>query len=500
MKITSTTLTLPIACLAAIASANTWIPTAAGTYDFNDPDNWIENTVPDGIDAVAGCAVDLTGSQTINIAGTNTFGTLLYGDIARQPTTGGQTFPTAPGALIIMSASSGHALIKRNGDGNTVNINPNIRLDTTTIIDNSNVSGAYEMYLGGAISGDGGLIKTNAAKIFLGLYDTNHNTYDGLTTVAGGTLFLNKNNRIAIPGDILITSGMLQLNRANNIADTSLITMRGSGRLRLSATTGSAYSDTIGGLESDSADVVLDSYATGGTSVLTLLDDSDRTYAGMLQDGGRGGILSIVKQGAGHWTLTGTNTHTGATTISGAGSIVVNAPSIMTGSPVQLTLGGTLGGDGIVSQLVTCADGRLAPGTRGAVGTLTLAGGIDVAEALAYDWQLTELSETVGFDTLVASAGAIAPNASCTVRLDFSLLPAEDRPDTPELAAFWLLDRRWTIALPADETTAVPFSEVDNGTGWAGGHGSFSVSDGGDGTVVLRWTAPPSKNSLIIIK
>ena len=59
------------------------------------------------------------------------------------------------------------------------------------------------LILGGAISGDGGLVKNNAANVSLGLDGIAlHNTYTGLTTVAGGTLSLDKNNRIAIPGEV----------------------------------------------------------------------------------------------------------------------------------------------------------------------------------------------------------------------------------------------------------------------------------------------------------
>lgn len=504
MKTTRIALTLPIACLAAIVCANTWVPTDSGTYDFNDPANWVENAVPNGIDAVADIAINIAGGQTINLNEEITLGTLKYGDTSGQ--SGGQNLAVGTDGSLIMSVSSGHALIQRkNGNTSTAStFHPDIRLDSTIIIDNSNVGGAYEMRLGGAISGEGGLIKTNAARFILGFYSIQKdNTYTGLTTIAGGRIELDKNNRIAIPGDVLIyNSAMLYLGRHNNIADTSVITLRDSGKFRLTppATPSGAFSDTIGAIEGDSPLTVVECYATSGTSALTLLDDGDRTYAGTLQDGGRGGILAIVKQGAGHWTLTGTNTHSGTTTISGAGSIVVNSPAVMANSPVQLTLGGTLGGDGVVSQLVTCVNGRLAPGARGSVGTLTLAGGLDATETLVYDWQLAELSATGGFDMLVASAGTIASDASCTVWLDFTLLSAENRPDAPELAPFWRRDRCWTIAVPAGGTDTVPFSEVGNGTGWAGGRGSFSLSGDGDGAVVLCWTAPPPTGSIVILK
>lgn len=44
------------------------------------------------------------------------------------------------------------------------------------------------------------------------------------------------------------------------------------------------------------------------------------------------------------------------------------------------------------------------------------------------------------------------------------------------------------------------FPSVSNGTGWANGHGSFSLSGGNSSDVVLNWQAPPPTVTVIVVK
>lgn len=58
------------------------------------------------------------------------------------------------------------------------------------------------------------------------------NTYTGTTTVAGGGLTLNKTAGVnAIAGDVVVSSGALIWNASNQIADTSNLTLLGTGKV-----------------------------------------------------------------------------------------------------------------------------------------------------------------------------------------------------------------------------------------------------------------------------
>jgi len=201
-------------CLVLRASAgtsNTWVNTAGGAYNWNVDTNWNPATFPNSVDAVANLDTSVSNAQAISVNQQVTVGTLKCG-------TGNyvsQTISNGTAGLIVMSSSSGQALIQKDQRSTVVYLYASLRLDSTTVVDNSTVAGAYELNLSSVISGSGGLIKTNAGPVYLGTYgngtfDNTPNTYSGLTTIAGGTLFLDKHDGVnAIPGDVLVKSGAI---------------------------------------------------------------------------------------------------------------------------------------------------------------------------------------------------------------------------------------------------------------------------------------------------
>jgi len=239
------------ACLALWSSAgtsNTWVNTAGGTFDWNADTNWSPATFPNSIDAVANLDTTVSNAQAISVNQQVTVGTLRCGTTNLK----GQTISNGIAGLIVMSTSSGPALIQKDQNGGITYLYASLRLDSTTIVQGGTLGGAYELNLSSVISGMGGLIKTNLGNVYMGTFgsgsfDTTPNTYTGLTTVAGGTLFLNKHDGIvALPGDALVKTGaVLQLYRNNVIADTSEFTVESNGIFRLANTTGVATSDTI---------------------------------------------------------------------------------------------------------------------------------------------------------------------------------------------------------------------------------------------------------------
>ena len=94
--------------------------------------------------------------------------------------------------------------------------------------------------------------------------------------------------------------------------------------------------------------------------------NTDATNAASFQ-----GIVALIKEGTGAWTLTGASTHTGTTTLSN-GTLLVNGS--FNGSPVTVS-GGRLGGIGSISSAAVTVNsgGGFAPGPAAAgLGVLTI--------------------------------------------------------------------------------------------------------------------------------
>ncbi|WP_369719614.1 autotransporter domain-containing protein [Bradyrhizobium sp. LLZ17] len=107
-----------------------------------------------------------------------------------------------------------------------------------------------------------------------------------------------------------------------------------------------------------------------------------------------------VSQLSGTTILTGNDTYTGPTTISG-GSLWVNGT--IASSTTSVNTGGTLGGTGIVGD-TTVNGGILAPGNN-SIGTLTVAGNLVLTTAATY---MVEVSGASASKTVVSGSAQLA--------------------------------------------------------------------------------------------
>jgi autotransporter-associated beta strand protein len=182
------------------------------------------------------------------------------------------------------------------------------------------------------------------------------NTYTGTTTLSGGTLSINSignvnggssalgNPSSAANGTIAIgsTTTAATLVYTGSAATTDRV-------INLAGTTGGATLDQSGsGLLKFTSALT----ATGGGSkTLTLQGSTNGTgeIAGAIVDNSGTHKTSVVKGGTGAWTLSGTNTNTGTTTINGGTlqsakqvSLYNNATLSWTAANINVKSGGTL--------------------------------------------------------------------------------------------------------------------------------------------------------------
>ena len=271
--------------------------------------------VADGIglrEAVAIALADTTGTQTIKFAGGLASNTITLGsDLA---VTENLTFDT--------DAASGLVI-----DGSTITLSSGVTLTLS--------NGASDtLSISSKITGSGGVTKTGAGTATL----SGGNDYSGATGIDAGTLTVGGGSN-------------------GGIGDGSAVTVSSGATLNLSG------NETIGSLAGAGS-------VTLGTSTLTVSPSSgSTTFSGAIS-----GTGSLTKEGAGTLVLTGTNTHSGTTTVS-AGTLELNSSA-----GTALADGGavTLSGGTLTLSSTTETIGTLS----GASGTLALGGNaLTVAQA-----------------------------------------------------------------------------------------------------------------------
>ncbi|MEO8023510.1 autotransporter domain-containing protein [Polaromonas sp.] len=406
------------------SSAVTVADIAGATLDLNNFNQTVGSLAGGG---AAGGNVTL-GSGTLTAGGNNSstsFGGVISGSGAFSKTGAGNLILTGVNTYSGGTTVSGGIL-----QGNSISLQGNIT-NNAAVTFNQATAGTYA----GVMSGTGAFTKTGTGNLIL----TNTNTYSGGTTVSGGAL---QGNSTSLQGNILNNADVIFAETtagtyAGAMSGTGNLTKIGAGVLGLSGantytggttvTAGTLQGDTTslqGNIINNTA-VIFSQAATGtyagqmsGTGFLnktgagTLVLTGANTYSGgttvsggILQGSStslQGNILnnaavtfdqasvgtyasamsgtgSLTKQGAGNLILSGTNTYSGATNIN-AGTLSVNGS--IGNSAVTVNNGGILGGNGTLGNTTIASGGVLAPGNS--IGTLTVNGNLNFAAGSIY--------------------------------------------------------------------------------------------------------------------
>ena len=170
---------------------------------------------------------------------------------------------------------------------NEVNFTNNLVLNAGnhTILATANADNSDIARLSGNITGTGGLTINDAGHTGIVLLN-GQNTYSGGTTLGGGTLALGSTGSLNTNGALTVnTPAVFDISQAGSQA---IGTLGGTGNVKL------------------------------GANTLTLNQNADTTFSGVIADGGMGGGVGggLTKLLSGTLTLSGANTYTGTTQVS----------------------------------------------------------------------------------------------------------------------------------------------------------------------------------------
>ncbi|EGC7112910.1 autotransporter outer membrane beta-barrel domain-containing protein [Salmonella enterica] len=316
---------------------------ALGTGDVTDNAVLELNTGGDFDNAISGSGqVEKSGDDVLTLSGANSYsgGTLI-----------------SDGTLV---ATNVEAL----GSGDVTN-NAVLELNTGGTFDN-------------AISGSGQVVKSGDETLTL----SGSNTYTGGTTINDGTLIATSVDALG-SGDVT-DNAVLELNTGgdftNNISGSGQVVKSGDETLTLSGT--NSYTD--GTLISGGTLVAINLEALGTgdvTNNATLELNTGGDFTNNISGSGQ-----VVKSGDETLTLSGANSYTGGTTISGGTLVASNVEALGTGdvtnnATLELNTGGTF--DNAISgsgQVVKSGDETLTlSGANTYTGGTTINGGTLVA-------------------------------------------------------------------------------------------------------------------------
>ncbi len=386
-------------------------------------------------------ANDLTksGIGTLTLSSTNTYsGTTVSAgtlSVASDTNLGSGTVTLASGTTLIVTGSG-------------VNLDNSIALSG-----NANVSNANDVTLSGNITGANDLTKSGAGTLTL----SGNNSHSG-TSISAGTFSVGSDSNLGSGAVALANGTTLAVTGAttidNNIAITGTGTVSnanavtlsgvisggnlskaGASTLTLSGT--NTYTGTTGvtagtlsvasdsNLGSGSVDLAngttLDitgatniDNLVGITGVATVNTGVAATLSGVISGGG------LTKTGVSSLTLSGTNTYTGATTIS-AGSLVVTGS---TASATTVNSGGTVAGTGTLGGGLTVnSGGTLSPGVSGVnsgIGSININGNLDVNAGATIDAAITGATAGAQYDFVNVTGGVDISSATLSVTHSYS--------------------------------------------------------------------------------
>lgn len=264
-----------------------------------------------------------------------------------------------PGATDNVTIASGH----------TVTLTAAVDITTGNLTVTGTLALAGNNLTAGSLAGAGNIGSASGTPLLTVGSNNSSTTYSGifsgstgarLTKAGTGTLTLSGANTYT--GATTISAGTLQKanNTNNHIPDGSALSILSGATFDLNGRT-----ETVGSLAGGGT---VTSSATGTLTLAAGGDNTSTTFSGVIQNGSATS-LALTKNGTGTLTLTGANTHTGATTINagtlsigsggttgsiaGASIVIVNNATLIFNRSDDITYAGVISSTGTGTGTVT---------------------------------------------------------------------------------------------------------------------------------------------------
>ena len=306
-----------------------------GTVALSSSQSWANNHATRAL-TVSTAINGVSGTPTLTLNGTGAGGVNLSGAIGNGTATSLALIFNQTGLTTLTGAntySGGTTISSGTVAGTTASLQGNITNNAVLIFDQTLpaspiASGTYA----GVISGSGSVTKNNAGTVIF----TNVNTYNGVTTINGGTLQLGDgtNNNANVGGGITLAGGALKYNyNGANFGVGNAITLTANS--------------TIGSM---GPQINLTGTFNGGGKVLTIDNGANPNY--FYFNGGFGSALSqvnIVNGFAAEDGGAGTPLRTAAMVIS-SGAAFATFSNITVNNNITLNGGAGPNGNGVLQN------------------------------------------------------------------------------------------------------------------------------------------------------
>ncbi|WP_160116691.1 autotransporter domain-containing protein [Pseudovibrio ascidiaceicola] len=401
----------------ALTGTSALTKTGSGTVTLTGTNTYTGDTIVSGgtLELRAGSVLTDTQVLRVGYAGTGAL-TIAEGSEVNSGylnigrVSGGVTV-TGSGASLDVATNS---VIGLYGTGTlTISDGGRVTNGQSSIIGGPNATGAVTVTDDGSVWEAGFLVvgqygagslkienggKVTSGRANIGFDSTSFSgTSSGIVTVTGEGSVWESRDRITVgdraPGTLTIADGAIVDVDGDVVLAFGAVSQ---GTLNIGAAAGET-AVKAGTLDTEA---VIFGYGTGVINFNHT--DTSYVFAPKISGDGR------VNQLSGTTILSGTNTYTGDTIVSG-GELVVN------GSIGDVTVnGGSLGGSGTIGGSVSVASGTIAAGNS--PGTLTIGGDLNLTLASVLDFELGFPSGTAGVDSdLIAVGGDLTLDGSLNV-------------------------------------------------------------------------------------